>query len=103
MAEYIRPFDLQSDAVNLAVTGSSQVLAVNSTAIGTRSVRVANIGSQTIFIKFGTANTTVSATSGTPMIPNSVETFLLRNEVTHIAAIAGSTGSTMYVTVGEGA
>jgi len=100
---YIRPYHVQADTVNIAVTASSQVLAINSTPIGVRSVRVVNTGTQTIFLKFGISTTTATLADGFPVLSNTVETFLLQNEVTHVACIASATGSTLYVTVGEGA
>jgi len=107
---YLRPFEAQgggssfagNSTVNIVVTASNQVLAVNATPLGNRSVRIANIGTQTIFVAFGISTTTASVTGSMPILPNTVETFFMRNENTHIAVIASSTGSTMYVTTGEG-
>ena len=88
--------------MNLAVTASSQVLAVNIVPIGNRTLRIANIGTQTIFIAFGVSTSTATVSTSMPVLPNTVETFFMRNENTHLAVIAGSTGSTIYVTIGEG-
>lgn len=98
-----RAYDVHGDTVNLAVTTASQALAVNTAPVGNRSVRIANIGTQTVFLKFGASGVTTTAGAGFPMLGNSVETFLIRADQTHVAAIAGATGNTIYVTLGEGA
>lgn len=102
---YVRPFGQVGNTVNVAVTtaGSDRV-AVTRSGIGTQSVRIVNVGAQTIFLNFGKdATVTASATTGMPMLGGTVETFLLPNDITHIAAVAAATGSTMYVTTGESA
>ncbi len=100
---YIRPLEIQKDTVNIAVTASSQVLAINATPIGNRTIRLLVDGTDKVFWKLGTAATTVTTATGCPMLGNSVETFLLRNEITHIAVISTGTASTLYVSVSEGA
>ena len=97
-----KPFKVNA-TVNTAVTGSNQTLALGAgVGLGTVAVRVANIGTQTIFIDFGTSNTVAATATSIPMLANTVEVFTIPNDVTHIAFVAGTTGSTVYVTVGEG-
>lgn len=103
MPTTLRPFEVLAATSNVAVTAASQALALTGSGIGNRTVRLANIGLQTIFFKFGVAATTAAAATSTPMLPNSVETFYLRPDITHVAVIAGNTGSTLYATIGEGA
>jgi hypothetical protein len=100
---YIRPFMVKGNTVNLTVGTSSARVAATGSGQGIQSIRLTNTGSNTVFIKIG--NSTVSATvaAGFPMLPNTVETFMLGKDDTHIAAIAASTGNTLYVTTGESA
>lgn len=97
-----KPFKVNGTA-NLAVTASSQTLAIPAgVGVGTPAVRVANVGTQTIFIDFGLSTGTASTSTSMPILANTVEVFSIVNDVTHLAVIAGSTGSTVYLTVGEG-
>lgn len=91
-----------NNTVNLAVTAASQLLAIPNTAQGTRSVRVVNSGTQTVFLDFVTTTGTAVATTSMPVLANTVEVFTFGNDVTHITAIAAATGSTIYITPGEG-
>lgn len=100
---YLRPFEAQGGTVNATVTASSAVLQVNAVPIGNRTIRIANVGTQTIFVVLGNSASTASVSTSMPIQAGSVETFFIRNEITHVAHIASSTGSTIYVTIGEGA
>lgn len=88
--------------VNIAVTATSQLLAIPNTAHGTRSLRIVNSGSQTIFLDFVTTTGTSVATTSMPMLAGTIEIFTFANDITHVAVIAAATGSTMYITPGEG-
>jgi hypothetical protein len=100
---YIRPFMVKGNTVNLAVTNASARVAVTRPGVGIQSIRLTNIGTQNIFITIGTSTVTSAVATGFPMLPNTVETFMLDKESTHIAAIADASGSTLYVTTGESA
>jgi len=104
MMELVRPFGpvQGTNTSNAAVTGSSAATAVPVARIGFRSIRIANIGTQNIFVKLGASDVTTLTTTGMPVLANTVALFLLRPDETHIAAIAATTGSTMYLTVGDG-
>ena len=102
MSQYIRPFEAQADTQTIAVTASSAATALNATGIGNRTVRLVNSGSNITYFKLGDSTVTTSASAGTPMLPNTIETFFLRRENTHIAVI-GTVANTLYVTVGESA
>lgn len=102
---YVRPFGQVGNTVNVAVTtaGTSRV-AVTRPGVGTQTVRIVNSGTETIFLTFGKDATVTSSTAtGMPMLAGTIETFLLPNDITHIAAVAAATGNTMYVTTGESA
>jgi hypothetical protein len=88
--------------VNGAVTGSVTQLTLGvENSAAEASVRLVNVGSQTIFWAYGTeAGLTVA--NGVPMLPNTVEVFMLPPNTQTISVIAAATGSTLYATVGDG-
>ena len=89
-------FSPMGDTVNVAVTGTAQSLTLT---VGNYNVRLANVGTQTIFVRFD--GTTATATNALPMLPNTVEMFA-KGASTAISVIAGTTGSTLYATTGVG-
>lgn len=105
MMTYIRPFgQMQGQkTVNITVGTASTNVAVPAPNIGVRSVRIVNAGTNTTFIEFGADNTVVATlASSMPLLANSMEIFLLPNDITYIAAIGGAAGNLVYITVGEG-
>lgn len=99
----IEPFLPVGVTVNIAATAASQVLALTpliNNFIG--SLRLANIGSQTLFVAFGTSNTTVTAANGVPLPTGLSELFHFSEGITHVAVIAAGVGSTLYATSGNG-
>lgn len=87
--------------VNLAVTAAAQFLSIPD-SLGTRSVRLVNSGTATIFIEFVQASQTAALTTSLPMLPNTVEVFTLPTDVTRLSVIGTGTTNTLYVTYGEG-
>lgn len=85
--------------VNGAVTASSAAITVALTA-GSNAVRLTNVGTQTVFWRFGTG--TASVSTDTPMLANTVEVFEIPPQITSITAIAAAAGSTLYITPGIG-
>lgn len=101
---YIRPFGSVGNTVNLTVGTATANVAITRAGLGTQSIRLTNIGANVIFFTLGKDNTaTASLTTSVPVLPNSVETFLLPNDMSYIAAISAATGNTLYVTTGESA
>jgi len=101
---FVRPFDpvRAGSTVNLAVLATTANVQVNPTTVGHREIRIANIGTNVVFINFGKDSTVqASLTTSIPMLPNAVEKFYLHNDESWVAAIAGSTGNTIYITEGE--
>jgi hypothetical protein len=103
----IRPFrpadENFSATLNTPVTGvaSSVTLVLG---IAGKTVRILNSGTQTIFVRMVSASGgAATVASSMPMLPNTVETFFASTDVLSISAIAAGAGSTMYVTVGDGA
>lgn len=98
-----KPFDRFGNTVNLAVLATTANVQVIPIVAGSHTVRIANIGTNVVFVEFGTPNTTAATvTTSMPLLPNSVETFWFHNDWQYVAAIAASTGNTIYVTTGEG-
>jgi hypothetical protein len=89
------PFSPKGDTVNIAVTGTAQDLALTE---GHGTVRIANVGNQTVFIHF---QTTATVSNGIPLLANSAEVFA-KGAASSLSVIAAGTGSTLYVTTGEG-
>lgn len=88
---------------NTAVTGTSARLELRNVMPGQPSVvRLANVGTDVIFLAFGDSTVTATTAAGMPMIGNSVECFSIPQGATHVAAISAGTASTLYETVGEG-
>lgn len=63
--------------------------------------RFVNSGSQVIYWAYGT-QAGLTAANGVPMLPNTVETFTIPAGVSQISVIAAATGSTLYITAGDG-
>jgi hypothetical protein len=106
MQVYVRPFGqaLNANTTVMAVTVGSASVAVSRPGLGTQSVRIAVLGDAPVWVNFGkAASVTASVNTSMPLLGNSVETFLLPNDITHIAAVSSTTGSSVYITTGESA
>jgi hypothetical protein len=92
-----------SKTVNVVTTTASAFLQVPDT-LGTRSVRIVNSGTDITFIEFTPGPFGVAATvaASMPMLPNTVEVFLLQNDLAYLKVIGVAGGNTIYVTYGEG-
>lgn len=101
MIQAFQPAPTAASTTALAVTGSSQTLTLspNGGAM-TRSIRLANIGTRTVFVALGTV--TSSVTTSMPVLANSVEVFTLPASITTLSVIAAGTDSTLYATIGDG-
>lgn len=97
--------DLQDGTSNIAVTAVNQVIVPAPDANQNEvAFRIANIGTQVIFILVaarGQPSPVATVANGIPILANTVETLTLPPNP-QIGVIAGATGSTMYVTPGEG-
>jgi hypothetical protein len=98
------PFQPIAPTVNVPITGTTARVEVRSSVVSPNApaVRVANIGTQIIFVTFGDGTVTSTTSAGFPMPAGAVEVFTLPANATHIAAIAGAVGSTLYATLGDG-
>lgn len=101
MIQAFQPAPTAASTTALAVTGSNQTLTLspNGGAM-TRSVRLANIGTQTVFVALDTVASSV--TTSMPILANSVEVFTLPAGITTLSVIAAGAGSTLYATIGDG-
>lgn len=89
--------------VTLAVTGATDNIQVGAGNVNFMSIRVANLGDNPAFIVLGQSDA-VEATeeAGMPIMPGTVESFdVSANPELWIAGIG--TGSTLYITPGNGA
>ena len=92
----------QAATANIAVTASSASVALNaSTGFTGNQVRVYNYGTAIAYIAFGTASTVTATTASLPIAPNSIEVFGIPYGTTYAAAL-GTSGGTVYFTLGEG-
>lgn len=91
-----------ASTVNVVASGASQYVAAPNTPLGVRAVRIANIGTEVVFIELvESAAGVASAATGVPILPNTVEVMTFANDKTGVAVI-GAAGSTVYFTFGEG-
>lgn len=97
----LQPFNPQyTKSVSLTVSAASSSATVPT---GTKSLILTNIGANPAFVRVGPAGITASSTSPTadfPVPSNSQVTITRFQDDTTIAAIG--TGSTLWVTPGEG-
>lgn len=101
MSQFGKTFEPTGLTVNEAVTSGMETLSLAG-RLSDRdgSVRIANIGTQTVFITLDGTNVTTS--NGIPLIANTAESFAMPAGKTDIKHIAGASGSTLYVTPGRG-
>ena len=96
-----QPAPTAASTTALAVTAEDQTMTLSPNGgTQTRSLRLANIGTQTVFVALGTV--TSSVTTSMPVLANSVEVFTLPGGITTLSVIAEATGSTLYATIGDG-
>lgn len=94
----------------LAVTQSNVLDGIAAATItlnytlGTRAVRLCNIGTQVVFVRIREAGDSTAATAlnGIPIPAGQVAIFTLGNDVVTLSAFAPAAGSTIYSTIGEG-
>lgn len=97
----MRSFEPTGATVNEAVTTSAETVSIaNAVSDRDGSVRIANIGTQTVFIRLD--GTTPTTSNGIPVLANTVECFSMPAGKTDVKHIASATGSTIYVTPGRG-
>lgn len=87
------------NTANIAVTAAAQQIPLPLVPAEGGTMRLVNSGNQVIFWLYG--NLAVTTANGVPMLPNTVETFSTPPG-TQLSVIAAATGSTLYVTIGDG-
>ena len=102
-ANLFSAFQPMGPTANVTVTTSSASVTVNSGIQVPRSLYLVNVGTQTVFVAFGNSVTgaTAAAATGLPLLPNTAKVFDVPGTQV-VAAIAAATGSTLYITPGEG-
>lgn len=85
-------------------TGAQSTVLPPTKKFGTCAIRVVNSGTDTVFLEFGNADATVTASTTTsmPMLGNTVEVFTLTQSTYTIGYIGVAGGNTLYITPGEG-
>jgi len=95
-----------SPTVNLSATSSSSRVAKTplptNSGGATHEIRLVNTGTVTVFVEFGDSTVTAAVATGLPILPNTVEAFMLSASQTHIAGITSSGTATLYATTGLG-
>lgn len=94
----IRPFSAIGPTVNVAVTASAQTLTFSTSQSPPTTLRLCNIGTQTVFVN---AQATATTSNGIPILAGTVELFDWPSSGS-ISVIAAATGSTLYATSGVG-
>lgn len=99
------PFN--QNTASLAVTGSAQTLTLPGAAGSNRQMVMTNVGPNTVYVlcdgKDGGNPTSVTTSTGMPIMPFSQIGITVDLRVTSCSAIASTTGSTLYATAGLGA
>lgn len=88
--------------VTVSATTTSSASAIGAGS-GLSQVAIKNAGSNTAFIKFGTDNTVTATSADFPILPGEANLLTKSEAHTYIAAITGSSTTTLYVTPGAGA
>lgn len=93
--------------VSLAVTNATARVALTSWTVqpgdDQLSLRVvSSVGGSECFIKTGTDNTVVAATTDMKILPGAIEVFQLPAGTTYVAAITASGTATLSLTIGYG-
>lgn len=94
------PFQPLGDTVSIALSASSQALALTDAAGVSATIVLTNLGTQNAFFKVGSSGVTVTATNGMPLASGQ-RLQVGKGEATHVAVI-GAAGSTIYATTGIG-
>lgn len=90
--------------VNIVTTVASQNLPIPDSPLGTRAIRIANVGTELTFIELTTTvgGAAAANTTSMPLLGNTVEVLTFSNDLTSIRVIGVAGGNTVYVTYGEG-
>lgn len=99
----LRAFQPLAATQNIAVTASSQAVTFNN-SLGTRVCRFCNVGTQTVFVLLSESASPTAATvsNAIPIPAGQTEIFTINKDQIGFTVIAGTTGSTLYTTIGEG-
>ena len=104
MSQLFAPF--AGSTVNLtASTTSSRVAKASlpsSSSPAPHEMRVVNTGTVVVYIEFGDSTVAASSATSMPILPNTVESFMVNASQTHIAAVSSSGTPTLFFTTGLG-
>lgn len=89
-----------ASTTNAAVTTSSAQITLPAISSDGGSLMLTNIGTQTVFVSYGTV--TASISTSMPVLANSAQVISMPGGVSTISVIAAAAGSTLYATFGSG-
>lgn len=99
MTTQFRAFRALAATQSTTVTNTNQTVVINWNN-GTRTIRLCNIGTETVWVNFGS---TAAVGTGIPIPANQTELFIIDRDITTYGVIAATGGSnSLYSTVGEG-
>lgn len=102
MSVQSRAFRPHAATQTTVVDITSTTVPFNS-AMGSFTVRFCNVGTQTAFVlPYSGVAVPATTTNGIPIPAGQTELFNMAPGTTGFTVIAGSAGSTLYTTVGEG-
>jgi hypothetical protein len=104
ISQLFAPF--AGSTVNLSAGTSSARVAKATLPAGSSAsheLRIVNSGTIIVFVEFGDSTVAATTTTGLPILPNTVESFMLNASQTHIAAITAASTAVIYFTTGLGA
>lgn len=98
----MRPFSPGPTTIGVSVSASSQAVKLVDQS-GTQQVRICNLGTAPVFIRFGGSTITSTLAAGMP-IPAApyVEVITLPPDATHVAVIAAGATGDIEFTLGAG-
>lgn len=94
-------FRPSGSTVTLSATTTTSGAAIGGASPSTTIRLVSPPTNTLVFVEFGGPSVT-STTAKMPILPGSIEIFLVSDDLTHIAGITASGSATIYVTPGEG-
>jgi len=97
-----RPFGNNNTQSIATVSAVNQVITLPNVQ-AFRSVRVANLSGNTIFIEFGATSGVAASASNSIALPSGItEVYTIGNDIGYIGVISTGAGGAVYFTIGEG-
>lgn len=91
-----------AQSTTVSVTTSSATTTLPTTVAFATNIELQNVGANTVFVEFGTSSVTAAVATGYPILSGQSKIITVPNTTTSIAAITGTSTSTLYVSIGKG-